>query len=85
MSTVWLEEFDGKSGGQVRGTPKLDWMNGVKAVLWTAEKWWRLRGERYEGVTSPGAHVGDRVRRGYSCLLPVFFRTALPRSGGLSP
>ena len=38
-------------------------------------------------MESPGAfmYVDDRVSRCHCCLVPVFFRTALPPSGGLSP
>ena len=35
-------------------------------------------------MESPGAYVDDRVRCGHLCLAPGFFRTALPRSGGLT-
>ena len=37
--------------------------------------------ERKEGVASPGAYVYNRVPCGNFCLAPVFFQTALPRSG----
>ena len=33
---------------------------------------------------SPGAYVDDWVRCGHICLVPVFFRTALPISGSLA-
>ena len=36
-------------------------------------------------MESPGAYVGDLVSRRNFRLVPVFFRTALPRSGDLSP
>ena len=43
------------SGGQVRGRPKLGWMDGVKMAL-------SSRGMAVEaGVQSPGAYVDDRV------------------------
>ena len=44
----------------------------------TMHKW-------YEGVQSPDAYLDDWVRRDHLCLVPVYFRTALPHSGGLSP
>ena len=40
--------------------------------------------KRYEGVVSHGAYVGDCVSCGNFLLVPVFCRTVLPRSGGLS-
>ena len=35
-------------------------------------------------MESPGTYVDDRVSSGPFSLVPVFFRTALPRSGGSS-
>ena len=41
--------------------------------------------DRKSRVESPGVHVDDCVSLGHFCLVPVFFWSALPRSGGLSP
>ena len=38
-----------------------------------------------EIVESPGTYLDDWVSRGHFYLVPIFFRTALLRSGGLSP
>ena len=46
------------SGGRVRGTPRLGWMDGVKVALGNRGMKWRLR-ERSEIVESPGTCVTE--------------------------
>ena len=72
------------SGGRVRGRPRLGWMDGVKVAL----------GNR--GMTVEAARQWEKDRKELRALVPmqlnelhaaifactVFFRTALPCSGG---
>ena len=72
------------SGGRVRGRPRLGWMDGVKVAL----------GNR--GMTVEAARQCAKSRKEWRALVhmqlnefhvaillgPVFFRTALPCSGG---
>ena len=71
------------SGGRVRGRPRLGWMDGVKVALGNRGMTWRLCGNalRTERVESPGTYVTMIFTRSFS-LGTVFFRTALPCSGG---
>ena len=56
------------SGGRVRSTPRLGWMDGVKVD----------KGSR--GMTVEAAKTG---RSGVDfCSVSEFFRTTIPRSGG---
>ena len=74
-------------GERVQGRPMLGWMDGVKVVFGSRG----MTGgcatmrERWEEVESPFAYVVYSVSVGHFCMVRLFFRTALPRSGGLSP
>ena len=61
------------SGGRVRGRPRLGWIDGVKVAL--------VNRRMTEGVESPDTYVTDEFHAAI-LLGPVFFRTALPCSGG---
>ena len=65
------------SGGQVRGRPRVGWMDGVKVAL----------GNRGMTVETARQCAKDRKASRMSLTQPsllgtVFFRTALPCSGG---
>ena len=72
------------SGGRVWGRSWLGWMDGVKMVLGS-------RGMMAEAARNLGRSGESwRICRLFSLTLPflhgpVFFRTSLIRSGGLSP
>ena len=68
----------GVRGGRVRGRPRLGWMVGVKVALGNRGI---TKVERSENVEGPGTYVTERVLAAiFAC--PLFFRTALPFSGG---
>ena len=72
------------SGGRVRGRPRLGWMDGVKFTLGnrgiTVEAACPMH-VKSERVESPGTYVTMTFTLPF-LLGTVFFRTALPCSGG---
>ena len=69
------------SGGRVRGRQRLGWMVALGNRGMTVEAARQCSKDRKEW-RSLGTHVTEWVSRGYFLPGAVFFRTALPCSGG---
>ena len=71
------------SGGRIRGTPRLGWMDGVK-VAWGSRGTTVDAERQFKKDRKKLSTCSDRVSRGHFCFFPVFFWAAHSRSGGLS-